>query len=144
MKTLEERIQTLEDRAALLDLTYRYGWAVSQGWAKHKIALTALQQLFTEDALWESEDMGIKIQGSKNILSSIVQETANLTFAMHQYSQPLLEIRDKEAQALWLFWIVSKADTLKQIFMSQEIRYKKTEERWRIGSVKVFFGGTMK
>lgn len=144
MKTLEQRIQDLEDRPALIDLTFLYGWAVNQGWASHRVDLTVLQQLFTDDALWESEDIGIKVQGCKNILSSIAKETAKLSFAMHQYSQPLLEIKDKEASAQWLFWVVSKADTLKQIYMSQEIKYKKTEVGWRIARVQVFFGGTMK
>ena len=127
--SIEQRIQILEDKEAIKDITYQYALYINQGWSGITINPNALAGVFTEDAVWESEVMKIREVGLENIIISLVKETKTVLFAMHSYSNPVIQIEENSASGNWLFWVVSKMETDKtnQVFMSQDIQYVKAE-----------------
>lgn len=144
--TLEERIIRLEDIEAIKTLTATYANCINQGWNGKKIDVKTVAQLFTKDAVWESAAMDIKVKGIEAIVTSLVKETENVRFAMHNYCNPIIEIAQKKATGNWLFWIASQLDenTINQVYMSQDIIYKKVGNKWLIESIKVAFGTIVK
>lgn len=53
--SIERRIQLLEDKEAIKDITYQYAMCINQGWNGIEINPKALLDIFTMDAIWESE-----------------------------------------------------------------------------------------
>lgn len=145
-KSLEQRVQVLEDKEAIKDVTYQYALYINQGWNNMKINPEAFSEVFTKDAVWESTFMSIREEGLDNIIKSFIKETKTVLFAMHTYSNPIIQIEENSASGNWLFWVVSKMEAYKinQVFMSQDIQYTKTANGWRIKEVKLHFGDILK
>ena len=144
--SIEQRIQILEDKEEIKDITFQYALFINQGWNNTKINPEALSGVFTQDAIWESAAMNIREQGLENIIKSLMKETETLHFAMHNYSNPVIKINGNTATGNWLFWVVSKfeKDKTNQVFMSQDIQYLKTENGWRIQNISLHFGDIVK
>ena len=140
--SIEERIQILEDKEAIKDITYQYALHINQGWNGITINPNGLSEVFADNAIWESPIMNIREVGLENIIKSLVKETQTVLFAMHNYSNPVIKIRGNIATGNWLFGVVSKMekDKTNQVFMSQDIQYVKTEDGWRIQNVMLYFG----
>lgn len=145
-QTIEQRIQLLEDKEAIKDITYQYASYVNQGWNEITVNQKAVSEVFTKDAVWESPIMNIREIGLGNIIKSLLKETQRVLFAMHNYSNPVIKINGNTATGNWLFWVVSKMekDKTNQVFASQDIQYVKTENGWRIQEVKLHFGDIVK
>jgi hypothetical protein len=143
---IEQRIQILEHKEAIKDLTYQYASNVNQGWNGIKINPDALRNIFTNDAVWESPAMKISERGIDNIIKSLKTETQQMMFAMHSYSNPVIKIDGNTATGNWLLWVVSKKekDKTNQVFMSQDIEYSNTATGWHISSVKLYFADIIK
>lgn len=144
--SIEQRIQILEDKEAIKDLTYQYAFYVNQGWAGIEINPEALRNIFTIHAVWESPVMKILECGIDNIIRSLIAETKSIIVAMHNYSNPVIKIDGNKASGNWLFWVVSKMEKYKtnQVFMSQDIEYLKTSDGWHISSVRLHFADIIK
>lgn len=144
--SIEQRLQILEDKEAIKDITYQYALFTNQGWNGIEINSEALVNIFTNEAVWESQLMNIRECGIDNIIESLKTETKSVLFAMHSYSNPVIKIDGNIATGNWLFWVVSKMekDRINQVFMSQDIQYVKTENGWRIQKVKLHFGDIVK
>lgn len=144
--SIEKRLEILEDKEAIKDITYQYANYVNQGWNGITINPSALSEVFVKDAVWESPIMNIREVGLGNIIKSLVKETQAVLFAMHNYSNPVIKIKGNTATGDWLFWVVSKMekDKTNQVYMSQDIQYVKTENGWRIQEVNLHFGDIVK
>jgi hypothetical protein len=144
-KSLEERIQRLESIEAIKNLTARYAFHVNQGWNNQVVDANAMSEIFTQDATWESADMNIKVTGLPEIIQSLKDQTEGFHFAMHSYSNPIIDVDETVATANWLFWIVSKpsVDLTNQVYMSTDITYIQTSDGWRIKAVQLFFGNML-
>jgi hypothetical protein len=145
-RDIEQRIQNLENKEAIKDITYQYALNINQGWNGIEINPEALLNVFTEDAVWESSVMKINVSGVENIIKSLKEETKSVMFAMHSYSNPVIKINGNSATGNWLFWVVSKMekDKTNQVFMNQDIHYIKTEKGWRIKLLQLYFGDIIK
>lgn len=144
--SIEQRIQILEDKEAIKDITYQYALYINQGWNGININPNALSEVFADNSVWESPIMNIREVGLENIIKSLVKETQTVIFAMHSYSNPVIKINGNTAVGNWLFWVVSKMekDKTNQVFMSQDIQYVKTENGWQIHNVVLHFGDIVK
>lgn len=145
-QSIKQRVQALEDKEAIKDVTHQYALCINQGWNNMKINPEAFLEVFTKNAVWESTSMGIREEGLKNITQSFIIETQTVLFAMHSYSNPVIKITGNSATGNWLFWVTSKfkKDTTNQVFMSQDIHYIKTENGWRIQHIALHFGDIVK
>ena len=144
--SIEQRLQLLEDKEAIKDITYQYALNINQGWNGITINSNALSEVFAENAIWESPRMNIREVGLGNIIKNLVTETQTVLFAMHSYSNPVIKINGNLATGNWLFWVVSKMekDKTNQVFMSQDIEYTNTTNGWRINSVRLHLGDIVK
>ena len=144
--SISQRIQSLEDKEAVKDITYRYALYINQGWNGMQTNPDALREVLAEDAVWGSSQMNIHEIGIDNIIGSLREETKTVLFAMHSYSNPVIRVSGSTATGNWLFWVVSKLakDTTNQVFMSQDIQYVRLEDGWRIQEVKLHFGDLLK
>ena len=144
--SIEQRLQLLEDKEAIKDITYQYALNINQGWNGITINSNALSEVFAENAIWESPRMNIREVGLGNIIKNLVTEIQTVLFAMHSYSNPVIKINGNLATGNWLFWVVSKMekDKTNQVFMSQDIEYTNTTNGWRINSVRLHFGDIVK
>jgi hypothetical protein len=143
--SLEQRIQRLEDLENIRNVTFKYAHYINQGWASEKVEVEKIGEIFSDDIIGESPDMKQKIVGIKNIKESLAKETEHLKFAMHAYLNPEIIINENEASGKWLFWIVSipKENLKNQVYMSQEIKYLRIENSWKICHIKLYFGSVV-
>lgn len=52
--SIEQRIQILEDKEAIKDITYQYALHINQGWNGIAVKPNALSAIFTTNDIWES------------------------------------------------------------------------------------------
>ncbi len=144
--SLEERVQKLEDKEAILNITFQYAFNINLGADRRQVNTKALRKIFSKDAIWECQAMNILVKGIDNIISGIISETKSVLFSMHSYSNPIITISGCNARAHFLFWITSKMEKkcLNQVFMSQHLHYLKTKNGWRISKVQLYFGEHIK
>lgn len=142
LEAIERRLQGLEDRAALAELTARYALAVNQGWGDARVDIAALPGLFAPDAVWESRAMGVRADGLPAIVDGVERGTRATDFSMHSYTNPVVTIEGDEAQARWLLFIASRrhGGPPNMVYLEDAIGYVRTADGWRIGSVQRQFG----
>ncbi|MCE2564817.1 nuclear transport factor 2 family protein [Komagataeibacter sp. FNDCF1] len=142
MPALEERIRRLEDLEEIRTLTARYAFHINKGWNGKSVHVDAMSSIFTEDARWESLAMKLTVVGLENIMTSLQEKTEHTDFSMHSYTNPILEVDGDAATGNWLFWIASRRNggPPNEVFMSEDISYRRTVDGWRIAAVNVHYG----
>lgn len=142
MEQLEIRLQHLEDRMALAELTARYALAVNQGWCGEVLDVASLPEVFAPDAQWCSRAMGVHVQGLDAIIAGAERGTRATNFAMHCYANPIIDLNGDFASARWLLYVASRrhAGPANLVFMEDIIAYARHPEGWRIRSVERRFG----
>lgn len=95
---LERRIRRLEDIEALRDLKYRYGMYCDDGYDADRLA-----PLFTADAVWDGGALG-RFVGRDAIRKFFVQCSKVVPFAIHQVTNPILDVQGDHATGRWYLW----------------------------------------
>jgi uncharacterized protein (TIGR02246 family) len=95
MKTIEERLQTLEDIEEIRKLKARYAAACDNNYDADAIAA-----LFTEDAVWDGRALG-KAEGRAEIRKFFSRASEYFPFAMHNVMNPIIEVDGDRATAVW-------------------------------------------
>lgn len=136
---IEARIQKLEDIEEIKKLTAHYATYVNKGWNGKVVDLDKLPQVFTESVRWTS---GTKsASGRDSVVEMLKVSTAQIDFAMHSFSNPIIEVEGDRAMGQWLLWVgVKTGDIANEAFQSEEITYARTAEGWRIQSIDLHFG----
>jgi hypothetical protein len=143
-KTLEQRIQRLEDIEALKNLTARYATYVNKGWNGQALNPRGLHQVFAADARWDCAAMNARAVGREAVVQLLEQSTARIDFAMHSFTNPIIEVEGDHATGQWLLWVAVKTGTVaNEVFQSEDLRYVRTPEGWRIQSIDLHFGSTL-
>jgi hypothetical protein len=95
---LEQTIQRLADIEDIKQLKARYASACDDDYNPDKLA-----PLFAEDAIWDGSIMG-HAEGREGIREFFAAASSLVPFAVHQVSNPLIEIEPMVLgeQALWL------------------------------------------
>ncbi len=141
-KTLEERIQRLEDIEAIKDVTARYSFNINKGWNGKEVNPGAFTAIFDNDAVWEAKMMNTKATSLKQIMNGLLPATENVEFSMHTFTNPVIEIVENTASGNWLFWIATrhKSEVPNEIFMSADITYTRTIKGWLIKTFNLYYG----
>ncbi len=98
MNPLEAQIQRLTDIEDIKQLKARYAAACDDNYNPDKLA-----PLFTEDAIWDGSILGYA-QGRQNIHEFFAASSELVPFAVHQISNPLIEIDGDTATGQWYLW----------------------------------------
>jgi len=141
-KSLEERIQRLEDIEAIKDVTARYSFNINKGWNGKEVNPHAMPSIFAKDATWESEALGIKGTGLDKIMNGLPDATKGVKFSMHNFTNPVIQIEENKASGNWLFWVAvrHKGTTPNELYMSADISYVRSEDGWLIHTYQLFYG----
>lgn len=95
---LEKTVQRLADIEDIKQLKARYAAACDEDYNPDKLA-----PLFTEDAIWDGSILGYA-EGRKAIHTFFSGSKDLVSFAIHQISNPLIEIDGDTATGQWYLW----------------------------------------
>ena len=137
-----ERLQRLEDHAAIAEVTTRYAAAVNQGWGGRGVDAEGLADAFTTDATWRSQAIDVVASGLPAIVAGVETGTRATNFAMHSYTNPAIRVDGDTARATWLVSIASRRNggPANMVFVEDLIDYRRTDAGWRIQSLDRQFG----
>jgi hypothetical protein len=143
-EALERRVQRLEDKDAIRDLTARYARCINKGWNGKLVDVEQIPTIFAPDAKWDSPDMGLSGVGSHAIMESLRAETAIIDFSMHAFLNPIVEVVGDSATGNWLMWIgVKREGGARLVLLSIDLTYGRTADGWRITSALLHVGAMM-
>ena len=95
---LEKTVQRLADIEDIKQLKARYASACDDDYNPDKLA-----PLFVEDAIWDGSIMGYA-EGREGIREFFGAASDLVPFAVHQVSNPLIEINGDTATGQWFLW----------------------------------------
>ena len=95
---LEKTVQRLADIEDIKQLKARYAAACDDDYNPDKLA-----PLFAEDAIWDGSILGYA-EGREGIREFFAGSSALVPFAIHQISNPLIEIDGDTATGQWYLW----------------------------------------
>lgn len=95
---LETTVQRLVDIEDIKQLKARYALACDDDYNPDKLA-----PLFAEDAVWDGSILGYA-EGREGIREFFAASSALVPFAVHQVSNPLIEIDGDTATGVWYLW----------------------------------------
>ncbi len=139
--SVEERIQRLEDIEAIKKLTATYGLYVNKGWNNEVVDFDKLPTVLSEDARWTSTAMGFDVTGRDALIELLRVQTAGGDFAMHSFTNPIIDIDGDTARGNWLLWVgVKTGATANEVYLSEDIVYVRMDKGWRIQSITMHVG----
>jgi len=103
MKTLEERVQALEDAREITNLKARYLAAADGGWDRLSHDADALVDCLADDVEWSSPEIGA--YGKEGVRDLMRGYREHVPFAYHILTNPVLEVDGDTARGKWhLMW----------------------------------------
>ena len=142
--SLQQRIQRLEDIEAIKKLTATYALYVNKGWNEKAVDFDKLPLVFSENARWRSAAISVDVSGLANIVEMLKKGTASVDFAMHSFTNPIIEVDGATATGNWLLWVgVKTGNSANEVFQSEEISYVREASGWRIASINLHFGSML-
>ena len=132
-RSLEERLQVLEDVEALKKLKARYCLAVDARDAERVVSL------FTADAVWDGGSFG-RYEGTDAIRSFFRSVPERLSFFVHYVSNPLIEIDGDRATGTWyLLEPCTFAEGDRAVWGSAryEERYRRAGGAWKFEEMRL-------
>jgi uncharacterized protein (TIGR02246 family) len=131
---LERRIRVLEDIEAIKQLKYRYADACDRGYDADTLA-----DLFTLDAIWEGDLFG-RYEGREAIREFFRGVSANIPFAVHYMTNPIIRVDGDEATGEWyLFQTTTFAQNNTPILGSARYadQYRRVDGTWKFRHLRL-------
>jgi hypothetical protein len=97
-RSMEERMQALEDAEALKRLKHRYCTYCDDGYLADQLAA-----LFTEDAVWNGGPLG-RFEGRDAIREHFASASKRVSFAIYHVTNPVITVDGDQATCDWLLW----------------------------------------
>ncbi len=132
--TLEDRIQRLEDRAAIQDIAIRYGYVMDE---RDEAGTRAL---FADDAVLQSEDGVMNAEGLDTIIEMYLGRWAVLGATNHFTHGHLIDFGDDPDRATGLLFghaEVVRDGTAYQVALRYKDEYRRVDGRWVFGRRKM-------
>ncbi|EEA01857.1 conserved hypothetical protein [Burkholderia sp. H160] len=100
-RSIEERLQVIEDREEIAQLQARYVNYNDGGWEgpTHQHP-DAVANLFVEDGIWEGPESSGRARG-RAAIAALFREFAAIPFIVHYVMNPLIEIEGDTAKGEW-------------------------------------------
>ena len=133
-KTIEERLQALEDREALIKLKARYVNYNDGGWqGPTHTDPDAVADLFVEDGIWDGSPDAGYAKGRAEI-KALFERFRAVKFIVHYVTNPLIEVDGDTATGHWHALVTSTMadDSSLWILGLYKEQYVRTASGWRI------------
>lgn len=132
-KSIEERLQVIEDREAIATLQARYVNYNDGGWRgpTHQYP-KAVAGLFTEDGVWEGPTNDVRAEGAAAIEALFTQFQA-IPFIVHYVMNALIEINGDQARGEWHAIVATTSpDHQSSLAFGKYVNeYRRTEDSWK-------------
>jgi ketosteroid isomerase-like protein len=135
-RTIEQRLQALEDYHEIANLKAAYLNAADGGWDRESHDAELMASFFTEDAYWHSESHD-RADGRDGIIAKFATFRAALPFAYHVITNPKITVDGDKADAEWhVTWIGTDASG-SELWAAGIYKDKlaRTPQGWRFQSV---------
>lgn len=147
-KTMEERVQALEDYREIANLKARYINGADSGFDEnHKVDVEDIVEMFVEDGWWHAASHP-RFNGHEEIRNGFLGFRDQLPFAYHAIANPRIEVDGDTAIGEWhMNWTGTDADGQELwtagVYTDELVR---TADGWRFKSVylRVAFIGPYK
>jgi len=132
--SLEQRIQRLEDLDSIKTVQFTYNHFVDKGWNGKEMITDRLEEVFAEDAIWESKAQGISVQGIQKIAELFRSMDTMSDLYVHSISNPIIDLQGDKATAKWILISPMKlgGGGVQNMLASYNNDYVRTSEGWRI------------
>lgn len=129
---LEQTVQRLADIEDIKQLKARYAAACDDDYNPGTLA-----PLFAEDAIWDGGILGYA-EGREGIREFFAAASSLVPFAVHQVSNPLIEIEGDTATGQWFLWqpmiFGEQALWLSAVY---EDKYVRVDGKWLVQHLKL-------
>lgn len=137
-KSLEERVQIIEDREEIMRLRTRYALLNDGGWngitTHHDI--DGLMEMFAPDATWDGTPINPKVEG-KSAIQDLMTGFQATKFVIHNVMNPIIDIVGDTATGDWHAIIVAtEQGKALWVFGKYEEDYVRVEGRWKFKNVR--------
>jgi len=102
LEDLEKRIQALEDLEAIKALKATYAAACDDKYNPKK-----MEELFTEDAIWDGGKYFGRYEGRNEITKFFAGVSDNILYALHYILMPKVQVDGKEGNGSWYLWMIA-------------------------------------
>ena len=134
-RSLEERVQALEDALEIANLKATYMDGADGGWSFNPTPSDAdiIVPLFADEGLWHSDSQG-SASGHKAIRKAWENFSRAMPFAFHMISNPKIEVDGDHATAKWHLLVRSTDANGQEMWAAgiYEDEYMRTPAGWRI------------
>ena len=146
-RTMEQRLQAMEDHKELLELKARYCNCVDGGWGHRSNDGAAVAALFVENGVWDLSPHGPRAQG-RAAIQAAVDSFATLPFIIHNVMNPIIRIEGDAATGQWhAIFCMNEPENPAAHSLSFAIydeRYVRTGEGWRFEVMKITPAGMVR
>jgi len=139
-ETLEQRVQHLEDLEAIRALKLKYCAIADAG-----VDPSAMVDLYTDDAIWESDSGNGRHEGREQLLRAFEGFFAATTFARHNVTNGVIDIDGDTAVGTWNFTGVvhfDGSDPLLALARYEE-KYVRQDGSWKFAHVRSVSAGAV-
>lgn len=134
---IHQELRKLRDYRELLELKYRYCWALDTEDAD------SYASVFTEDGLLSARQFSeskpnVRREGRED-LRDLIRERPDYTAAQHRPYNPLVELDGDEATGKWYFTFVAEREdgTVEFEFGEYHESYRRVDDAWQISRSRV-------
>jgi hypothetical protein len=143
-KSMEERLQAIEDINEILLLKGRYVDGADGGWTKLSHNADAVAALFVEDGSWEAEGF-VRAVGRKQIHAAFRGMRVNTPIACHISANPMIRVKGDTATGVFHVLVMTSDREGHDMFTAGQYHdtFVRTPKGWRFKSLlcKFFFSG---
>ena len=137
-KTIEQRLQALEDREEIIKLKARYVNYNDGGWAgpTHS-APEAIADMFVEDGIWDRSPH-VGCAAGREAIRQLFRSFGAVPFIVHYVTNPLIEVAGDRATGHWHVLVTSTLPDRTAVWTLgiYEDQYVRTADGWKFKSVR--------
>ncbi len=135
LEKLAKRVQALEDLEEIKKLKVRYAKYIDDNFNIEKLG-----ELFTEDAVWGSEEWGM-FRGREVIKKYFAGVPKHMVFSCHRIVAPDITVEGDQAHGTWYGMTTGILSNGKGFWSSclYTDEYKKVAGKWLMSSVKLSY-----
>lgn len=147
-RTIEQRLQAIEDTQEITTLKARYCHYCDGGWdrAPHTY-YNEIADLFIEDGVWDARPLSELAEG-REAIRDLFKRLREVPFAMHFVTNPIIEVKGDTATGNWHAMILLTGPVLATgpdenrqaaywLFGIYSEEYVRTPEGWRYKSLRM-------